>query len=64
MIKMPKKGEYVKFRSYGRKIKLPFMFNADLLELFWYQKIVKSKILKVLIRANMKNVLLAIIAIN
>ena len=64
MIKMPKKGEYVKFRSYGRKIKLSFMFNADLLELFWYQKIVKSKILKVLIRANMKNVLLAIIAVN
>ena len=28
-IKMPKKGEYVKFKSFERKIKLPFMIYAD-----------------------------------
>ena len=26
---MPKKGEYVKFKSFERKIKLPFMISAD-----------------------------------
>ena len=26
---MPKKGEYVKFRSFERKIKSPFMIYAD-----------------------------------
>ena len=28
-ITMPKKGEYVKFRNYGRKIKSSFMINAE-----------------------------------
>ena len=28
-MKMPKKGEYVKFKSLERKIKLPFMISAD-----------------------------------
>ena len=26
---MPKKGEYVKFRTFKRKIKSPFMIHAD-----------------------------------
>ena len=29
IMKMPKKGEYVKFKSFERKIKLPFMISAD-----------------------------------
>ena len=29
MIKMPKKGEYVRFKNYDRKIKSPFMIYAD-----------------------------------
>ena len=28
-IKMPKKGEYMKFKNFGRKIKSPFMLYAD-----------------------------------
>ena len=28
-IKVPKKGEYIEFKSFGRKIKSPFMFYAD-----------------------------------
>ena len=28
-IKMPKKGEYIKFKKSGRKIKSPFMIYAD-----------------------------------
>ena len=28
-IKMPKKGEYIKFKNFGRKIKSPFMIYAD-----------------------------------
>ena len=27
--KMPKKGEYVKFKNFGRKIKSPFMIYKD-----------------------------------
>ena len=27
---MPKKGEHIKFKIYGRKIKSPFMIYADL----------------------------------
>ena len=29
MIKMPKKGEYVKFRNFERNIKSPFMIYVD-----------------------------------
>ena len=29
MIKLPKKGEYVRFQNYERKIKSPFMIYAD-----------------------------------
>ena len=28
-IKMPKKGEYIKFKNFGRKMKSPFMIYAD-----------------------------------
>ena len=27
---MPKKGEYIKFKNYERKIKSPFVIHADL----------------------------------
>ena len=29
MIKMPKKGEYVRFKNYERKIKSQYMIYAD-----------------------------------
>ena len=34
MIKISKKGEYVSFKNYERKIKSPFLFYADL-ESIW-----------------------------
>ena len=30
MIKMPKEGEYVKFKNFERKIKSPLMIYADI----------------------------------
>ena len=33
-IKMPKKGEYIKFKIFGRKIKLPSMIYADFESIF------------------------------
>ena len=34
IIKMPKKGEYVKFKNFKRKIKSPFMIYADFGKVF------------------------------
>ena len=31
-IKMPKKGEYIKFKNFDRKIESPFMIYGDLFE--------------------------------
>ena len=55
---MLKKGEHAKFKNLERKIKSPFMIYADFLipEVFSYQKS--------FIRTNMKNMLLAVMAIN
>ena len=39
-IRMPMKGEYVKFKNYERKIKSPFMIYAD------FEKILVLKIMK------------------
>ena len=44
-IAMPKKGKYVKFKNYERKIKSPFMIYVDF-ECIWCQKIMKRKIKK------------------
>ena len=44
-IAMPKKGKYVKFKNYERKIKSPFMIYVDF-ECIWCQKIMKRKIEK------------------
>ena len=59
-IKMLKKGEYVKFINDGRKVKSPFTIEA----VFQCQKIMESKIRMSLIRANVKNMLLAVMVIN
>ena len=59
---MPKKGKYVKFKNYGRKIKSPFIIDANLV--FQCQKIMKSKIQKILIRKNIINIMLVVMATN
>ena len=49
--KMPKNGEHVRFKTYGRKMKSWFMIYADS-EIFQCKKIMEIKILKKLIRTN------------
>ena len=60
---MPKKGEYIKFKNFGRKRKSPFMVYAD------FQSILipeddESKIKMSLILTNIKNMLLVVMVIN
>ena len=60
---MPKKGEFVKFKNYERKIKSLFIISAD------FETIVMpgnngKKIQKSLIQANIKNILLAVTDLN
>ena len=62
-IKMPKKGEYVKFKNFERKIKLPFMIYAD------FESIVvpensRKKIQISLILTNIKKMFLVVMVIN
>ena len=60
---MSKKGEYVKFRNYERKIESLFMIHADF-EIILVLEDNKSKIQKSLIQTNIKNKLLAVMTIN
>ena len=62
-IKIPKKGEYVRFKNYERKIKSPNVIYADF-EKMLSQKIMESKIRMNLIQTNIKNMLLAVMVIN
>ena len=62
---MPKKGEYVKFRNYERKIKSPFMICADFeySSVFQWLKIIERKIQMSLILTNIQNMLLVFMVI-
>ena len=60
---MPKKGKYVKFKNYERKIKSPFIIYAGFESILVPEKI-KSKIQESLIQTNIKNILLGDVAIN
>ena len=51
---MPTKGEYVKFKTYEKKIKSPFIIHADF-ESILYQ-IMEGKIQKSLTKTNIKNI--------
>ena len=62
-IKMPKKGEYIKFKKFGRKMKSLFIIYADF-EIILGPKIMESKIQMSLILTNIKNVLLVVMVIN
>ena len=52
--KMQKNVEYARFKNHERKIKSPFMIYADL-RVYWFQKIMGSKIQTSLIQTNIKN---------
>ena len=60
---MLEKGEYVKFENYERKIKSPFMIHADF-ERMLVPEDNGKQIHKSLIKTNIKNILLPIVAIN
>ena len=62
-IKMPKNGEYLKLKNFERKIKAPFMTYADFENILVPEKM-ESKIQMSLIQTNIKNILLAVMAIN
>ena len=53
---MPKKGEYVKFKNYERKIKSAFIIYADFESILVPEDNGKQ--------TNIKNILLAVIAIK
>ena len=60
---IPRKGELVKSKHYEKKIKSPLIIYADF-ESILVPENMESKIQKSLIRANIKNILLAVININ
>ena len=60
-IKMPKKGEYVKFKNLERKIKSPF---EQILKVSYCLKIMKGKIQMSVTLTNIKSMLLVVMAIN
>ena len=61
---MPKKGEYVKLKNYEIKIKRHQLKFRQILKIFQCQKVMENKIHKSLIQTNIKNILLAVMAIN
>ena len=60
---LPKKGEHIKFRNHKRKTSSPFIIYADFESVLVPEKNEKQ-IQKNLILANIKNILLAPVAIN
>ena len=64
---MPKKGEYVKLKNFERKIKSSFIIYTDFESILVPEdnrKQNRDLILQSLILANIKNILLAVEAIN
>ena len=60
-ITMPKEGEYFKYKTYERKIKSPFIIYADFEIILVPEGNGKQKCL---IQTNIKNVMLAVMAVN
>ena len=60
---MHKKGEFIKFKNYDRKIKSSFIVYVDF-ESILVPGLMKSKIQKSFIQANIKYILLAVMDIN
>ena len=59
---MPKKGEFVQFKNYQRKIKSPFIIYADF-ESILVPKM-EGKTQKILTETNIKSILLSVMDIN
>ena len=57
---MHKKGEFVKFKNYERKIKSPFIIYANFESILMTEKIEKQN----LIQTDIKNILLAVMDKN
>ena len=60
---MPKKGEYVRFKNYERKIKSPIMIYAHF-EIILTPEDNGIKIQMNLIQTNIRNMLLTVMVIN
>ena len=58
-IRVPKKGEYVRFKNFERKIKSPFIIYADFKSI-----LVPGDIQMSFILTNIKNMFLAVMATN
>ena len=56
---MPKKGKYVKFKNFERKIKSPFMIYAD----FQLILVPENNVNKIQM-TNIKNMLLVVMVLN
>ena len=63
MIIMPEEGEYIRFKSYEWKVKSLFMIYADF-ESILVSENYGEKSQTSHIRANIKNILLAVMVIN
>ena len=59
---MPKKSQYLKGKNYEMKIK-PWVI-MQILKVFYYQKLMESKIQESFIHQNIKNILLGVMTFN
>ena len=64
MIKMAKKGKYVRLKNYEKKIKSPFMMYAVFESILVSEYIIGSQIGSSFIQTNIKSILLAVVVIN
>ena len=63
MVKMPKKGEFARFKNYERKIKSSFIIYTDF-EGISVQENNEKQNPEEYIQTNIKNILLAVMAIK
>ena len=64
-MKIPKKDEYIKFKTFGRKMKSLFLVYANFESILpSHLKIKESKTQMILILRNIKNMLLLVMDIN
>lgn len=64
IIKMHKKGKYVRLKNYEKKIKSPFMMYAVFESILVSEYIIGSQIGSSFIQTNIKSILLAVMVIN
>ena len=64
IIRMHKKGKYVRLKNYEKKIKSPFMMYAVFESILVSEYIIGSQIGSSFIQTNIKSILLAVMVIN